>query len=196
MSPIKYTFLSIALVLTTVVSFTPSAAAQGTVVITIDEARLLRDSRAGKDLAAKLKSIESQMKSELEPTRASLETEGKSLQTQLQGKTQEAVAADAALVTTLQNYQNKANSFAQRRAVTSQELALTERKALVDFNKALEPVLLEVVQERNAGIVLSRNQVAYATEAVDVTQTIITKLDARTPTINVVRQRAPAQPTQ
>lgn len=196
MSPIKYLFACLAFAVVAGATYTPAALAQGTNVVVIDEGLLLRDSKAGKDMQVKLQSIETQIKNELEPTRSSLEAEGKSLQTRAQGKTQQVIAADAALVAELQAYQTKANGFAQRRQTLSQELALTERTALVAFNKALEPVLMELVREENAGVVLSRGQVVYASDATDVTRDLITKLDVAVPTVSVVRQRAPAQPTQ
>lgn len=196
MSPIKYLFACLAFALVAGASFTPTALAQATTVVVIDEGLLLRDSKAGKDMQVKLQSIETQIKNELEPTRSALEAEGKGLQTRAQGKTQQAIAADTALVAELQAYQTKANGFAQRRQALSQELALTERTALVAFNKALEPVLMELVREKNAGLVLSRGQVVYASDTTDVTRALITKLDVAVPTVAVVRQRAPAQPTQ
>ncbi len=192
MTSLKSALTALAFALTASAVIAPTAVAQATTVITIDEGRILRDSRAGKDIQAKLKNIETQINGELEPTRKTLETEGKALQTQLQGKTREAVAADAALVAKLQAYQQKANDFGQKTAIVSQEFGLTEQKALGDFNKALEPVLLEVVKEKNAQLVVSKGQVVFSADAIDATPLIISKLDARTPTIAVTRQRAPA----
>lgn len=192
MNRLKSAFAALALAVTASTVIAPVAVAQAAVIITIDEARILRDSRAGKDIQAKLKNIETQINGELDPTRQSLETEGKALQGKLQGKTREAIAADAALVAQLQAYQKKANDFGQKTNVLSQEFGLTEQKALIDFNKALEPVLLEVVKEKNAQLVVSKSQVVFSADSIDATGLIISKLDARTPTIAVTRQRAPA----
>ncbi len=192
MTRLKSTAAALVLAFAASTTFVPAALAQATTVITIDEGRILRDSRAGKDIQAKLKNIETQINGELDPTRKSLDTEGKALQAKLQGKTREAIAADAALVAQLQAYQKKANDFGQKTSVVSQEFGLTERKALTDFNKALEPVLLEVVKEKNAQLVVSKGQVIFSADSIDATGLIITKLDARTPTIAVTRQRAPA----
>lgn len=189
MSPFKYLIAAIVLI-TGIVSVAPVALAQ-TNVVTIDEGRILRDSRAGKDMRNKLKNIETQMKNELDPTRRSLETEGKSLESRTQGKTREALAADSALISQIQSYQRKAGDFAQKRQKAQQELRLTERKALIAFNKALEPVMQEVVREKSAQIVLSKGQVVFAAPSVDVTSSVISKLDSRTPSISVTRERLP-----
>ncbi|WP_430401229.1 OmpH family outer membrane protein [Hyphomonas sp.] len=196
MSPLKNMLVALSLMVTGAAVAAPAALAQGTTVVMIDEGRLLTESKAGKDIQTKLSSLETQMKNELEPIRATLETDGKSLQTKIEGKTREAVAADTALVAQLTAYQQRANEFAQKRQVVSQEFQLTERKALVDFNRAIEPVLMEVVNEKKAQVVMSKGQVIYSADTVDVTALVISKLDAKTPTIAVSRQRVPAQPAQ
>lgn len=170
----------------------PSAFAQGTTVIVIDEGRILTDSKAAKDMFTKLKNIEAQINAELKPSRDTLETQRKALAGKVQGKTPEVISADAALVSEITAFQTKSNEFAQKRNILSQEYAATEQKALIDLNKALEPVLLEVVKEKNAQIVLAKSQTMFSSDAVDASAAVIAKLDVKTPAINVVRVRAPA----
>lgn len=191
MSLLKKLMLAVAVAVVPLIAAAPIATAQ-TSVIVIDEAKILRDSKAGKHIKAELEKLEKQMEGELKPTATQLENDGKSLQSKVQGKTREQVAGDAALVSQLEGYQKKAGEFAQKRGKVAQEYALTERKALVDFNKALEPVLKDVVAEKKADIVLSRGQVIFSGPTVDATASVISKLDSRSPTIAVTRQRAPA----
>jgi len=196
MSPIRHMLFALSLIVSGVAVTAPAASAQGATVVMIDEGRLLGESKAGKDIQTKLKNLETQMKNELEPIRATLETDGKALQTKVEGKTREAVAADTALVGQLTAYQKRAQEFAQKQQIVSKEFQLTERQALIDFNKAIEPALMEVVNEKKAQIVMSKAQVIYSADTVDVTPLVISKLDAKTPTIAVSRQRLPAQPAQ
>jgi len=175
-------------------TFAQASFAQGTVVMIIDEGRILTDSKAGKDLFTKLKNIETQINNELKVPRDALEADRTSLATQVDGKTREAIVADAGLVAKIEAFQIKANDFAQKRSILSQEYAATEQKAFVDFNTALEPVLLEVVKEKGAQVVLSKSQAVFSADTVDATPAIVSKLDVRTPSITVVRQRAPAAP--
>ncbi len=193
MSKLKHLIAAFGLLLAATALAAQPVAAQTTTVVVIDDARILSESRAGQDIQAKLRNIETQINNELDPTRRSLQTDEEAIQSRVQGKTPEQVAADEALMTQLQGFERKRNEFAQQRAQVSQEFALTERKALFDFNAALEPVIMEVVSERNAQLVLQKSQVVFSSDAIDVTQLVISKLDARTPTINVTRQRAPAQ---
>ena len=196
MSLIKHMLFALSLVVSGVAVAAPAASAQATTVVMIDEGRLLGESKAGKDIQTKLKNLETQMKNELEPIRATLETDGKALQTKVEGKTREAIAADTAIMGQLTAYQKRAQEFAQKQQVVSKEFQLTERQALIDFNKAIEPALMEVVTEKKAQIVMSKTQVIFSADLVDVTPLVISKLDAKTPTIAVSRQRLPAQPAQ
>lgn len=192
MKLMKSMLAAFTIALATFFTLSPVAMAQGTNVVVIDEGRILADSKAGKDMFTKLKNIENQINAELKPTRDSLETERQALATKLQGKTREAIVADTALVKQIEDFQKKSNDFAQKRQVVSQEYAATEQKAFSDFNTALEPALLDVVKEKNAQVVLSKNQAVFTADSVDVSANIVTKLDAKTSAINVVRQRAPA----
>jgi Skp family chaperone for outer membrane proteins len=177
-------------------TFAQASYAQGTVVMIIDEGKILTDSKAGKDLFTKLKNIETQINNELKVPRDALEADRTSLAAQVDGKTREAIVADTALVAKIEAFQTKANEFAQKRSILSQEYAATEQKAFIDFNTALEPVLLEVVKEKGAQVVLSKSQAVFSADTVDATPSIVSKLDVRTPSITVVRQRAPAATPQ
>jgi Skp family chaperone for outer membrane proteins len=183
-----------AFMLATAASFTmaPSALAQGTVVVVIDEGRILTESKAAKDMVTKLKNIEAQINAELKPTRDTLEAQRTALAAKVQNKTPEAISADAALVNEIKAFQTKSNEFAQKRNILSQEYAATEQKAMIELNKALEPVLLEVVKEKNAQVVLSKSQAIFTADSIDASAAIIAKLDVKTPAITVVRVRAPA----
>jgi len=194
MSQLKKLLLAFAFLVTGAAVTAPAASAQGTTVIAIDEVKILRESKAGKDMASKLDNIEKQMNNELAPTRASLQTEGKALDAKLAGKTRAEVNADAALVAELNTYQKKANDFAAKANKFSQEFSLTERVALSQFNKALEPVLLQVIQEKKAQVVISKSAVIYSADTIDATADLIAKLDAATPTLAVTRQKIPDQP--
>jgi Skp family chaperone for outer membrane proteins len=194
MSHLKKILFALALLFGSAAFTAPAAVAQGSNVIAIDEVKILRDSKAGKDMATKLNNIETQMNGELTPERNTLQTQGKALDAKLSGKTREQVNADAALVSELNGYQAKANAFAAKAQRASQEFSLTERVALANFNKALEPVLLQVIQEKNAQMVVSKSSVVYTADSIDATALVIQKLDAATPTLTVTRQKIPDQP--
>ena len=174
----------------------PVAAAQGTKVVVIDQARVMRESLGGKDIQAKLQGIEDAIAREMKPTADSLTSEGKAIEAKSANMTDEAIRADTALQAEVQAYVAKAQQFNQRRQVASQEIQLTERKAWSDFFRALQPVLQEVVTETGAQVMMDRSDLIFADPAIDSTALVISKLDARSPTMVVTRQTAPTQPQQ
>lgn len=191
MFSMKSMFAAIALSLGTVTAIAPVAAAQGTTTVVIDQARILRDSKAGKDVLTKLAGIESAMERELQPVADALNTEGQAIEAKTKDMTPEAMRADAALKTQVTAYATKAQNFNRDRQIAAQELQLTERKAWSDFYVGLRPVLQEVVTERGAQLMLDRSEVTYADPAIDATAAVISKLDIAMPTVNVVRQKLP-----
>jgi outer membrane protein len=170
------------------------AHAQSSTIMVIDDNKIFLDSKAGKDIQTKLQNIEKQISNELEPTRKALENEAKALRPKLEGKTREAIAADTALVNELSAFQKKNNELNQKLAIAEREYAMTAEKAIIDFNKALDPVLTEVIREKNAQVVLLKSQVEFSADAVDGTAAIVQKLDAKTAAIAVTRQKLPTAP--
>jgi len=154
MFPVKSIFAALALAVAAPLTFASSAYAQGTTVIVIDRTQILTQSKAGQDVRTKIQGIEQAMQAELQPSATQLQTEGDAIEAKTANMTPEAMRADAALKTEVENYARKANDFNRRRQIAAQELALTERKALIDLNNALVPVLREVVAENSANIIL------------------------------------------
>ena len=196
MFPVKSILAAFALAVTAPISLASAAYAQGTKVIVIDRTQILTQSKAGQDVRTKVQGIESAMQAELQPSATQLQTEGDAIEAKTANMTPEAMRADAALKTEVENYARKANDFNRRRQIAAQELALTERKAFIDLNNALVPVLQQVVAENSANIILDRSGVIFSDEATDVTASVIAKLDAATPTIPVTRQKLPTQQPQ
>lgn len=196
MLPIKSMLAAIALSVGVASVAAPIATAQGTTVLVIDQRKIMATSLAGKDIQQKITNIENAMKNELRPLATQIENDGKALDAKTTGKSPEALRADASLRTEAQNYTNKIQNYERRRNIAAQELSLTERKAWADFFKALRPVLQEVVSERGAQIIVDRSNAVYASPSSDATDLAIQKLNAKTPTISVVRQKMPTQPAK
>ena len=196
MFPVKSILMALAIAVSAPLTLATTAYAQGTKVIVIDRATILTQSKAGQDVRTKVQAIEASMQAELQPSATQLQTEGQAIETKTANMTPEAMRADAALKTEVENYARKANDFNRKRQIVAQELALTERKAFIDLNNALVPILREVVSENSANVILDRSNIVFADEATDVTAAVIAKLDAATPSIAVTRQAVPAQAPQ
>ena len=190
MFSIKSTLAALALSFSAAFAVAPVAIAQGTTTIVIDQAVIMRDSKAGKDIQTKITAIEAAMERELKPVADQLQAESQVIEEKTKGMTAEAIRADTALATQVTAWVNKTQTFNRDRQIAAADLQLTERKAWSDFYGGLRPVLQEVVNDRGAQIMLDRSQVIYTDPAVDATAAVISKLDIAMPTINVVRLSA------
>lgn len=188
---------SFAMLVTSVSVAAPVAQAQEAAkIVVIDQSRIMRDSAGGKDIISKVDAIETSMQNELGPIQTSLQTEGEALDAKTANMSMEAIAADEQLRSEVEAYARKAQDFNRRRQIASAELQATERAAWNTFFTAMQPVLQEVVSETNADILMDRSDLIWSGASVDATASVITKMDAALPTVNVVRQKMPTQPQQ
>lgn len=196
MKLLKAALASFAMLFTAGAVTAPLAAAQGTTVVVIDQGKIMRESTGGQDIISKVNAIEQTMQGELKPTQDTLASEGQALEAKTANMTMDAISADQALRTEVEAYARKAQEFNRRRQIAAAELQATERKAWSDFFTAMQPVLQEVVTEKDADIMLDRAEAVYVGASVDATDLVISKMNAKLPSVNVVRQKMPAQQPQ
>lgn len=190
---LKAALASFALLLSSAALGAPIAQAQGTNVVVIDQTRIMRESAGGQDIITKVNAIEQTMTAELKPTQDSLASEGQSLEAQTANMSMEAIAADEALSQKVRDYARKAQAFNRQRQIAAAELQATERKAWSDFFTAMQDVLQEVVTEKNADVMFDRSEAIYVASSLDATDLVISKMDAKMPTVTVVRQKIQTQ---
>ncbi len=170
----------------------PMAIAQDVVVV--DNVKVLRESAAGQDMNTKLRTIRETIGRELEPEARALETEQTAIQAKTQGKTREQVQADTALLQQGQSFTRRAQAYSEKEAKRAREFQATERNALVDYNNKLGVALEAVRVAKNAKVMLDTSQILISDPSIDVTQDVITSLNASAPTITVTRVTLPDQP--
>jgi Skp family chaperone for outer membrane proteins len=188
--------------LTAIMALSMPALAQQ--VIVFDPARVMAETTAGKDVAAKLTAIETQMSSELRPEAEALAAEEKALQDatralvtpEMQGNPQllqQALAARPDLRQRAQSFEQRASAFNQKRQRAAQEFQLTEQAAWRSFFDTISPIMDEITAARGASVVMERQAVTMVKPAADVTGDLISRVNQRVQTIDVTRQRLPAQ---
>eukprot|EP01038_Epipyxis_sp_PR26KG_P016510 gene16510-22535_t len=157
-------------------------------VVVYDLGGLIQDSLAGQDMSNKLKAIRDQINRELEPDQRQLESELRAILTSSVQDSQSAAGRQRQ-----EAFQRLNNEFQQKQDRLSQVMQLTERNAIDAFNKAIAPALQQTLVARNGLIAISANQVEAFIPGVDMTADLITRLNATTKTINVVRATLPTQ---
>lgn len=198
MFPIKKIFVAMALAFTTPLAVAPLATAQGTNVVVVDTAKVMRDSKAGKDIRTKIANIGTAMNNEIKPDREKYQANSKAFAAKFEGMDEAVITAmvnsDQALQKEYIGLLQEEQALVVAANVSARDLRYTQSVAWGEFNVALRDVLKEVVAERSAQVIMERSSLVYADPTIDISDEVVAKLDAKTPTINVVRQSPPEQP--
>lgn len=188
MSFLKFSRLTFTAMLLSLIASTQSYA-QSTILV-VDTQRVIRESDVGKHIARQLETISKSMDAEFKAKSSPYESKAKSLQAQLKGKTRESLSADTALIAQLQSLKADEVKIQEDIYYKQNELKITEAKAIEKVNVNLREILKSIVAERNADVVLERSLVIYGDPA-DITDTVVTRLNARVKTVPVTRERLP-----
>lgn len=174
----------------TLMAISVPAMAQQTILV-INEDQILRESAVGQHIATRLQAISTELDGELRALRAPIDEEAERLNAETAAITQEAIQQRPDLMQRIQTVSQQAQEFEARRQQYSNELVATERAAMRPVLEALQAVLQEVVEDRNADIVIDRGALVYAGQSVDASADVIERLNARLPTVPVNRVRLP-----
>ncbi len=150
--------------------------------------RLLATSTAGQAVQTRMEQLATEVQGELAPYATSIQSEITSLQ---QGG--QAADADGARRTALQARIQEAQTLEQTRQ-DELRYTLSEQRRLI--SAAVEPILVAVYQERGCGILIDRESVFILNPAMDVTDTVIQRLNTALPTLSFNRLPVPAQAAQ
>lgn len=171
-------------------AFATASFAQSTILV-VDTQKVLKDSIVGQHVARQLETIYTSASSEMKAKRSPLETKAKSLQAQVKTKgSVEAVRADTSLQAQAKSLQADQQKLQIEEYYTSQELKITEAKALGQVSKRLQTIIDQIAKERNADVVLEKSLVIYGGPA-DVTDIVISRLNSQVTSVPVTRERLP-----
>ncbi len=184
--------LAIAAALVATVASTASAQQ----VLSFDRERIFNESQVGQHIDSRLEAISQEVQNELEAASAPLETEGQQLQAETQALEPSAIQGNPELVQRIEAFQQKGQEFNQRRSRAMRELQQTEAQALQPVGQALEQIIAQIAQEKQAGIVVPSEVAVYTAPNADITADVISRLNAQMQTVEVNRVRLPAQQAQ
>lgn len=178
-----------AIVAATLAAVAPASAQ--TNVLVFNEARVLRDSAAGQIIATRLEAIQGEMDAELRALAEPVQAEVERLNAETANITQAEIQQRPDLMQRIQTVQQQGQQVEVLRRRLGQELAASERQALRPVLELLPTILEEIVAERGAHIIVDRANLVYAAESVDISATVIERLNQRLPTVAVNRVRLP-----
>lgn len=166
-------------------------------VCTFSNDRAIGTSLVGKAVGARLQQLSQAADAELRAERTRLETEKRSLEAQraTPTMTQEQLEQRALA------YNQQAAAFERKAQLRVRELQATEQKQLQRVAQELQPLILQAYAERNCGLMVDRSVIYAANPAMDVTDIVVQKLNAKITTLTFERERldqpaaaAPARP--
>lgn len=150
--------------------------------------RAVGQSQVGKAVNARLNTIAQQVNAELTTERTGLDNEAKALDAKKATLAQDALEQQAAAL------QVKANAWQRKGQLRQKEVEATEQKALQRVYQELDTPIRQVYQSQKCSMLLDRESVMLANPAMDITDAVVTALDARIKTLTFDRERLDQAP--
>jgi Skp family chaperone for outer membrane proteins len=172
---------------------------QATTVVVVDYQRVLAESVLGRDMAAKLQQVRTQIQTEaqaLAPESQSIEQDRQRFAQSSRNMTAEQIRANSNLNTQAQALQTRIEQFQRRQAGLQGDLECSQALALRDFNAQVSPIVRSAMESRGAGVVLDASNIQFVQPQFDITTTVIQQLDQAARTSNASRHAITACQSQ
>jgi outer membrane protein len=150
--------------------------------------RVLAQSTVGQAVQTRMEQLAQEVQGELQPYATAIQTEAQALQ---QGA---ATIPAYQMNQRRQALQTRIQEAQQLEGTRDNELRYTLAQQRQKISEAIEPLLVAVYQEKGCGIMIDRESVFIMSPAMDVTDTVIQRLNAQLPTLSFNRMPVPAQP--
>jgi len=160
---------------------THGPALPGVCVLSLEGA--ITTSTVGGYVQTRLQQIATQVQAELKAEDTALQNEAKTLEGQRASLDQNTFEQRATAL------QTKANAFQRKAQLRERELSATQQKALGRVGQELDPIVRQVYQQRQCSLLLNRDSVVIANPAMDVTQPVVTALNAKIQQFSFDRER-------
>jgi Skp family chaperone for outer membrane proteins len=174
------------------------AAFAQTKVFVVNEERVRRESKVGKELNAKLVTDANAAGDQLglKALKTELETESARLKPQTESLTKEAINANPTLKAQVEALNKKAAEYYQKSNALNNGIEKADNGMSMAFLSVLGPAVENVAKTVGADVVLSSTSTWYAKDATDITSKVIARLDATVPTVQALEDTLPKPPAQ
>jgi Skp family chaperone for outer membrane proteins len=173
----------------------------GAVVVVVDTDRVYRECTACKAAQTQLQGMVTSARTRATQLGQPLQTEAQSIEqagAALRNQSGAArTAAETALNTRLQQFQQRQTTAQQEIARLEQNIQSTQQNVLRQINARLNPIISQVMNARQANLALDVNATLARAGALDVTNDVLTALNAALPSVSVTplpQAQQPAQP--
>ncbi len=159
------------------------------VIVIVDMDRVVNESAAGKQAATEIQGRITQLQSRAQTLQTELQTEAQAIQ---QGQANKTLAGPA--------LETRAKAFGDRQQRAQEELGRLENEigrsrahVLQQIDTAAQPIITQIMRERNAQIALAKGATLQHSAALEITNDVIARLNTSLPRVTTT---PPAQPAQ
>jgi Skp family chaperone for outer membrane proteins len=174
--------------------------APGAVIVVVDTDRIYRECTACRAAQTQLQGLITSARTRAQQLGQPLQTEAQSIEqagAALRNQTGAArAAAETALNSRVQQFQTRQTTAQQEIARLEQNIQSTQQNVLRQINVRLNPVVTQVMTARGANVALDTNATLARAGALDVTNDVLTALNAALPSVSVTPLPQAAQPAQ
>ena len=168
------------------------------VIVVVDSDRIYRECTACRAAQTQLQGLITSARTRATQLGQPIQAEAQSIQqagAALRNQTGAArTAAETALSTRVQQFQTRQNTAAQEIQRLEQNIQSTQANVLRQINERLNPIMTQVMTARGANIALDTNATLARSNTLDVTNEVLTALNAALPSVSVTP--LPQQPAQ
>jgi len=161
------------------------AAFAQTKIYVVNEEKVRRESKVGKEMSTQIGSVREQgvEKLGLKSLGDEIKAEQTALQPQTQSLTKEALDKNPTLKARVDALSKKTNEYLQKADYLNQNLEQQNGTLNMAFAQVMEPAVTHVAKEVGADVVLSYASTWYVKDATDISAKVIARLDATVPSL-------------
>jgi outer membrane protein len=154
-------------------------AGQSLVVVVVDTARVVQESKAGK-------TIQSQMQQQAGIYQKTITKQDEELSAAQQDlQRQQTILAQDAFAVKLKEFDQRVNDARKRAQEAQQNLTESQRGAIATVEDAMLHIVADLAKERGANLVLNKTTVVMFDTRFDATSDVIKRLDEKLPAVTV-----------
>jgi outer membrane protein len=166
----------------------PATKAPPATILFLDRATVLRQSAAGKDMATQVEAMVKKMEADFAPENKKLQADVQALQSQA------AVLAPDVRQAKIKELEQRRQAFQKKVQDRQASIQAGLAQARQKVEAALGPILTAMMNERGANLLLDRGLVVLGATDLDVTASVIGRLNKSLPKVVVSLAAPPARP--
>jgi outer membrane protein len=176
-----------------------NAAADGVArIVIVDTDRVFRECTACVAAQGQLQGMITSARTRAQQLGQPLQTEAQSIEQAAAAARNQTgaarAAAETALNTRMQQFQTRQTTAAQEVQRLEQTIQSTQANVLRQINERLNPIISQVMTTRGANVALDTNATLARSNSLDVTNDVLTSLNAALPSVSVTPLPQPAAP--